>query len=334
MFLLRLVSTLSGPQPPFPAHHLPTKVHDLWRTTLGSMQLFQQGLWFRTVALVLWVSVVCVIAAQAQTPAVTLSPAVVDAGSPELIRVAAPADATLQGEWQGHKLAFFRGRDGQAWYALAGVDVEAHVGPSTLRISAHHTGGSTADLSQSIEIHEAHYSTGTLTVAPKFVAPDPTGLARIKAEMALKEKVFATSAPQPLWAGDFRAPVHAAPTGSFGTRRTFNGRLESVHKGMDFRAPPGRVVRAGNGGVVVLARRLYYEGNCVVIDHGLGLFTLSMHLSRIDVHEGQRVTKGQRVGLSGATGRVTGPHLHWAVRWDDAYLDPAKLLQMDLDSVR
>jgi hypothetical protein len=282
-------------------------------------------------------------AAHAQTPAVTLSPAVVEAGSPELICVAAPPGATgdtkLEGEWLGQKLAFFWSHDRQAWYALAGVDVEAPAGLSVVRITARPASGGTSnlsqiDLSRSIEIHEAHYGTGTLTVAPKFVAPGAKELARIKAEMALKEKVFASSAPQPLWSGDFRAPVHAAPTDSFGTRRTFNGELESVHKGMDFRAPPGRVVRAGNGGVVVLARRLYFEGNCVIIDHGLGLFTLSMHLSRIDVHEGQHVTKGQRVGLSGATGRVTGPHLHWAVRWQNAYLDPAKLLQMDLDGVR
>jgi murein DD-endopeptidase MepM/ murein hydrolase activator NlpD len=84
----------------------------------------------------------------------------------------------------------------------------------------------------------------------------------------------------------------------------------------------------------VLARPLYYEGNCVVIDHGLGLFTLSMHLSRIDVEEGQRVVTGDSLGLSGATGRVTGPHLHWAVRWHGAYLDPAKLLSLDLSKVR
>jgi len=86
--------------------------------------------------------------------------------------------------------------------------------------------------------------------------------------------------------------------------------------------------------LVVLARPLYYEGNCVVIDHGLGLFTLSMHLSRIDVQEGQSVTAGQKLGLSGATGRVTGPHMHWAVRWQGAYLDPAKLLRLDLSAVR
>jgi murein DD-endopeptidase MepM/ murein hydrolase activator NlpD len=113
----------------------------------------------------------------------------------------------------------------------------------------------------------------------------------------------------------------------------FNGKLASIHKGMDFRAPMGTPVRSGNSGVVVLARELFYEGNCVAIDHGLGLFTLSMHLSRIDVREGQQVAAGERLGLSGATGRVTGPHLHWAVRWEGAYLDPAKLLRLDLNSV-
>jgi murein DD-endopeptidase MepM/ murein hydrolase activator NlpD len=102
---------------------------------------------------------------------------------------------------------------------------------------------------------------------------------------------------------------------------------------MDYRARMGTPVRAGNSGVVVMARSLYYEGNCVVIDHGLGLFTLSMHFSRIDVKEGQYVTTGDLLGLSGATGRVTGPHLHWAVRWQGAYLDPAKLLKLDLSGL-
>jgi murein DD-endopeptidase MepM/ murein hydrolase activator NlpD len=271
----------------------------------------------------------------APADAVSLTPAIVESGSPELIRVGAPAGATLDGEWLGNKLEFFQGRDGQAWYVLAGVDVEGTVGPSVLRISAHLLeGGGKQDLSRSVEIHPAHYRTSTLTVAPQFVAPGPEELKRIEAESALKAKVFAASAPEPLWSGDFRAPVTASPTDSFGTRRVFNGTLASVHKGMDFRAPMGTPVRASNSGVVVLARPLYYEGNCVVIDHGLGLFTISMHLSRIEVHVGQRVTKGERIGLSGATGRVTGPHLHWAVRWQDAYLDPAKLLRLDLDPVR
>lgn len=265
---------------------------------------------------------------------VTLAPAIVVAGSPELIRVEAPAGARLEGEWLDRKLQFFRSRDGRAWFALAGIDVEATPGPSTLRISAKTAGGGSRDLSLTIEIHPAHYRTGALTVAPKFVQPGPEELKEIDAESQFKAKVFAASATEPEWIGDFRAPVAAEPTDSFGTRRVFNGKLASIHKGMDFRAHMGTVVRAANSGTVVLARPLYYEGNCVIIDHGLGLFTLSMHFSRIDVKEGQRVSQGQPIGLSGATGRVTGPHLHWAVRWQGAYLDPARLLRLNLAQAR
>ncbi|HZP05706.1 MAG TPA: M23 family metallopeptidase [Terracidiphilus sp.] len=263
----------------------------------------------------------------------TLTPSVVEAGAPELIRVTAPRATAIDGDWLGHKLAFFRSQDGHAWFALAGVDVESAVGSSVLHVRVKTGNSSEQDLGRTIDIHEAHYRTGALSVEPKFVEPPPEALAEIHAEVALKEKVFAESAPEPLWNGSFHAPVTAPPTDSFGTRRTFNGKLASVHKGMDFRAHMGTPVRAGNSGVVVLARPLYYEGNCVVIDHGMGLYTLSMHLSRIDVHEGQHVAKGQRIGLSGATGRVTGPHLHWAVRWGSAYLDPAKLLKMDLSAI-
>jgi murein DD-endopeptidase MepM/ murein hydrolase activator NlpD len=247
--------------------------------------------------------------------------------------VEAGSDAGIDGNWQGHKLQFFPGRTGHAWFALAGIDVETPAGPSTLTLVVH-SAGTVHDLSRTVEIHSAHYRTGSLTVAPKFVEPAPEALKQIEAERTLKDRVFGSSAPEPLWTSSFRAPVSAPPTDSFGTRRMFNGKLASIHKGMDFRAATGTPVRAGNSGVVVLARGLYYEGNCVVIDHGLGLFTLSMHLSRIDVHEGQRAAMGERLGLSGATGRVTGPHLHWAVRWQGAYLDPAKLLRLDLNGIR
>lgn len=271
--------------------------------------------------------------ANAQTDAVHLDPAVVAAGSPVLIHVDANAKASVEGDWLGRKIEFFPARRGRGWFALAGVDVEGLVGPSTLHILVR-SGEDVRDLSRTVEIHAAHYRTGSLTVAPKFVEPGPEELKRIQAESQLKASVFAASAPGPLWASSFRAPVTAQPTDSFGTRRMFNGKLASVHKGMDFRAASGTPVRAGNSGMVVLARPLYYEGNCVIIDHGLGLFTLSMHLSRIDVREGEQVASGDRLGLSGATGRVTGPHLHWAVRWQGAYLDPAKLLRLDLRVVR
>ncbi len=263
--------------------------------------------------------------------AVTLTPGVVIAGSPELIRVRAPEARSVDGEWLGRKILFFA--DHGAWVALAGADVEAPVGPSALRITAHGE-RLDIDLSRTIEVHPAHYRTAALTVSPKFVQPPPEALKEIEEESQLKAKIYAESAAEPLWHGSFHPPVASAPTDSFGTRRMLNGKLATIHKGADFRAATGTPVHASNSGVVVLARPLYYEGNCVIIDHGLGLFTLSMHFSRIDVHEGQRVKAGDRLGLSGATGRVTGPHLHWAVRWQGAMLDPMKLLRLNLDAVR
>jgi hypothetical protein len=265
--------------------------------------------------------------------AVALTPAVAVAGSPELIRISAPNAQEVTGEWLGRKLLFFPSGRGGNWYALAGLDVEAPVGSSTLKVEVK-SGESLSHIDVPVEIHPAQYRTETISVAPRFVEPNAEELKEVEADIQIKAKVFASSAPKPLWSGDFRAPVISPSTDSFGVRRTYNGKLASIHKGMDFRAHMGTPVRASNNGVVVLAQRLYYEGNCIIIDHGLGLYTLSMHLSRLDVHEGQQVSTGQRLGLSGATGRVTGPHLHWAVRWEGAYLDPAKLLHLKLSAVR
>jgi hypothetical protein len=276
-----------------------------------------------------------------QTPAIILTPAFVEAGSPELIRLTAPANATVVGEWQGHTLQFFRGHNGtktaSAWFALAGVDVEAPTGPSTMKVTIHldHT---SRELTRTIAIHPAHYQTGSITVEPKFVEPGPEEKKKIEAASKAKEKAFAAAAEstgidRPLWSGNFVAPVPAQSTDSFGKRRIYNGKLASIHKGTDFRARPGTPVHAGNAGIVILAQPLYYEGNCVMIDHGFGLISISMHLSRIDVKPGQEVTRGQLIGLSGATGRVTGPHLHWAIRWQGAMLDPMKLLHMNLNNL-
>ncbi len=264
---------------------------------------------------------------------VTLMPERVESGSPELITVRAPQATAVDGQWLGHAVQFLLAPDHRTWFALAGVDVETPAGPAPLKVSIH-LEGSSHDVTEPVQILPAHYRTGSLSVAPKFVEPGPEALKQINDEAALKKKVFASTAEKPLWAGDFKAPVPFAATDSFGTRRMFNGKLASIHKGTDFRAPSGTPVLAGNAGRVVLAQPLYYEGNCVIIDHGLGLMSYSMHLSRIDVKVGESVSKGQRVGLSGATGRVTGPHLHWAIRWQGAMLDPAKLLKLDLDRLR
>jgi murein DD-endopeptidase MepM/ murein hydrolase activator NlpD len=119
---------------------------------------------------------------------------------------------------------------------------------------------------------------------------------------------------------------HAPPPRNFGKRRVFNGEPRSAHGGADYRARTGTPVLAAEAGLVVLAAHHFFAGKSVFVDHGGGLLSIYMHLSRIDVKEGQRVKRGDRLGLSGATGRVTGPHLHFGLRWRGAKVDPALLL--------
>jgi murein DD-endopeptidase MepM/ murein hydrolase activator NlpD len=123
-------------------------------------------------------------------------------------------------------------------------------------------------------------------------------------------------------------PVPQEANSSFGTRSIFNGTPRNAHGGADFMSPAGTPIHAPNAGRVVIARDLYFSGNTVVIDHGLGLFSTLAHLSAFDVHEGDRVSAGQIVGRVGATGRVTGPHLHWAVRVGSARVDPLSVLSV------
>jgi murein DD-endopeptidase MepM/ murein hydrolase activator NlpD len=137
---------------------------------------------------------------------------------------------------------------------------------------------------------------------------------------------FAILTPERLWRGQFDAPVPGEPNSSFGRLTITNGKPAGRHQGADFRAATGTPVQAPNAGRVVLARNLYFAGNTVIIDHGLGVFSLLAHLSRIGVQPGTVVTRGEVVGESGATGRVTGPHLHWAVRFGEMTVDPISLM--------
>ena len=177
----------------------------------------------------------------------------------------------------------------------------------------------------------AGYRTTTLHVEQKFVAPDAATLQQIAADKAIKDGgLTPTRRASRYGQAVFARRCVLPPTDSFGTRRMFNGTLASIHRGTDFHAPFGTPVTAANDGVVIIAQPMFYEGNLVVVDHGQQFSTLYMHFSRIDVKVGQRVTKGQRLGLSGATGRVTGPHLHFSARWQGTWVDPAMLLRMTL----
>ena len=239
--------------------------------------------------------------------------------------------AKVSAKWMGHDVSFFRGRDGHDWYALAGVDLEALPGSYPLEVVATMPDGEVAHLTQDVRVGPSNYKTVYLRVPDRFVKPDAAALRQIESDKQAKEIAFSHQTSAPEWSGDFLAPAGSVVSDSFGTRRVFNGQLASIHRGLDFRVKSGSPVLAANSGEVVLARDMFYEGNCVIIDHGEQLMTVYMHLSRLEVAEGQKVTKGQVIGLSGATGRATGPHLHMGVRWEGAYLDPASLLSLPLN---
>lgn len=251
-------------------------------------------------------------------------------GSACLFTVAVKGTPTkVTAQWIGHDLAFSPGAKG-AWYALAGVSLDTKPGTYELAIEAVMRDGGVLRQSRPITVRAAKYKTSRLTVPQKYVTPDPETLKRIEAEKEIKNAAFSHVIPAPEWAGSFVAPVPSEVSEAFGSSRTFNGKLATIHRGTDFRAPMGTPVHASNDGEVVLARELYYEGNCIIVDHGLGFMTLYMHLSKFDVKEGDKVEKGQTIALSGGTGRVTGPHLHMSVRWSGEYLDPGKLLALKL----
>jgi murein DD-endopeptidase MepM/ murein hydrolase activator NlpD len=250
-------------------------------------------------------------------------------GSPVLFHVTAPLQlAELQGNFLGQEFSFRPSHACHCWYAVAGVSLMTKPGTYTLRVEGKNTRGKETAMSYLVRVTAAHYPTSALKVAPGFVEPPKETLPRIEEDQAEKKKVFATTAPETLWSGPFDAPAQAEVSGVFGSARTFNGVKKSQHTGLDFRVTTGTPIFATNSGTVVLARPLYFEGNCVMIDHGQGLLTMYLHLSEFKVKEGDAVKKGQILGLSGGTGRATAPHLHFAVRWRGEYLDPRTLLEL------
>jgi len=170
------------------------------------------------------------------------------------------------------------------------------------------------------------YPSETLHVQPSKVKPNPEQQKRVAKEYREAMKIYAHFTPKRYWSTPFSLPMDSPVTSTFGTARLLNGTLNSFHSGTDFRAKPGTPVDAVNDGVVVLAKERYFAGNSVLIDHGEGLYTCYYHLSRIDVKTGERITKGEQIGLSGSTGRVTGPHLHFAVMLQGVQVDPMQLL--------
>jgi len=173
-----------------------------------------------------------------------------------------------------------------------------------------------------LHIKRGNYKKETLKVNPKKVKPPKSEENRIYKEYLESKKIYATISPKREWNKPFLMPLKSKITSDYGNARIFNGSLKSFHSGTDFRAPTGTKLRAVNDGIVVVASKRYYSGNAVIIDHGEGIYSSYSHLSKIGVKVGQRVKQSEVIGLSGATGRVTGPHLHFSIIIESKKVDP------------
>lgn len=213
------------------------------------------------------------------------------------------------------------------WRVVIGIDLDATLGKHAVVVTGTSATGP-VEATYQLTVIAKKFPTRRLTVDPNFVNPPADAMPRIEAEQKEQNAIWAASALERLWSGPFVPPVTDPANSAFGTRSIFNGQPRGSHSGADFLSPSGRPVKAPNAGRVVLAKNLYYSGNCVIIDHGLGVFTYFAHFSKINVVVGDMVTPGQVVGLVGATGRVTGAHLHWTLRVAGARVDPLALLAL------
>lgn len=220
---------------------------------------------------------------------------------------------------------------GDRWQGLIGIDLDVKPGIYPIEVAVTPTGSGAITSVRKLTVIDKKYPVRRLRVAPNFVDPPASEIARIQEEAAALQTIFDAAGSPRQWQGAFHAPVSDPPNSSFGARSIYNGQPRSPHSGTDFSAKAGTPVMAPASGLVALARPLYFTGNTVVLDHGLGLYSLLAHLQEIGVKEGDHITRGDVVGLVGGTGRVTAPHLHWSVRLNNARVDPLAVLAVTKD---
>lgn len=306
---------------------------------------------------ILWlVSVLCAAPASGQTshgkPAAakaarsTATPVIQQCGNGAMLKLTAPGTAQggllelsvsgetpideLKGDWTGSSLPFWTD-DKNVRHALLGVDLERAPGKYDLNISGRLGNGNSLTCAATVDVSSGKFAIESLKVAPGFVELSPEDRARADKESQRVHEIFARTTPERLWTGKFRMPLTGNRSGhNFGKRRVLNGKSGSPHTGLDIPAPAGTPIHASQAGRVVLAENLFFSGNTVIVDHGLGVYTFYGHMKAMNVAEDDEVKTGAILGLVGATGRATGPHLHWSLVVDGARVNPLGILKLPL----
>jgi murein DD-endopeptidase MepM/ murein hydrolase activator NlpD len=241
----------------------------------------------------------------------------------------------LKADWDGHAVPLWTETKPEATRykdvreGFIPVDLEREPGSYELKLDARLTSGESVSCTAAVSVRPAHFAVEKLTVAPQFVEPNPQEAERVNREGQRQREILATTTPEPLWRGPFRLPLAARDARNaknFGRRRVLNGQPRAPHTGVDFPAPAGTPILAAQRGRVVLAENLFFSGNTVILDHGLGVYTFYGHMESIAVKEGDLVARGALLGHVGSTGRVTGPHLHWGLTINQARVNPLAIL--------
>ena len=269
-----------------------------------------------------------VVAAAPQKAEVTWHPAKPRVGDVAWLHVKNVVEgATVEGSVGGRPLTFFQYAGGHA--ALVGIDLETKPGPHVWRVAAVEPRREPRTARGTVQIQRREFPVERLQLPRVMVDLDPETERRAVAEGRRLATLYRVITPERLWRGRFTRPVAGTEPGSgFGARRIINGRPRSPHGGLDFSAPTGTPVVAANSGRVALVAEFFFPGRLVALDHGLGLYTLYFHLDAVSVAEGQRIDRGQTLGTVGATGRSTGPHLHFGAQVGAARVDPGALLSL------
>ncbi len=233
----------------------------------------------------------------------------------------APIDAGYSDQrpavtFAGQPVMVIRADKQQPWLAVVGIPLKQKPGKASVQIG---------DRSVSFTVHDKAYPEQHLTVKRKHVNPDQKQLDRIYGEFAEMGKVYKSFTPARPW-HPMAWPVQGPLSSAFGLKRFFNGEQRNPHSGLDIAAPRGTPILAPADGTVVLTGDFFFNGNSVFIDHGQGLISMFCHMDAIEVTQGETISAGDRLGIVGATGRATGPHLHWTVSLNNARINPMLMM--------
>jgi len=236
-------------------------------------------------------------------------------GGLDVVRLSTEGAAVPYVEVDDHRALVVK--DGSTWVAIVGIPLAASLGVHHLTVR-----DTQGKENLNFTIGDKQYASQSLKVPPRQVNLSKADLARVANEHARIEQLLSQYSEPPPETLHLPQPVPGVRSSSFGMRRVFNGAARNPHSGMDIAAPVGTPVRAPLAGVVVDTGEYFFNGNTVFVDHGRGFISMYCHLSVIDVQVGQRIAAGARLGLVGMTGRVTGPHLHWGLALNHAWVDP------------